>query len=411
MIGTLLAVLALDTSAQDLLELQRTARLQQLAGVWQATIGDAVVALTIREDGSADLGDQTGTLDVAATTLTVPAFASEYRFAVNRSVLQLSGGGLVGTVDFRRRGGALRLNVLARPLTQVDRAVRPEVLLTILVVVIAARVLIALARRLSLALIYSEAGPLGRLYRTGRGRARTFHFLLLNVLKYVIYLTSIGLVLAELGVNVTAYLASLSVIGLAIGFGSQGLVQDMVTGFFLIFESQFDVGDMVETAGQSGLVQEIGLRMTSLRTYVGQRVTIPNRNIAVVANYSSQGLRARIDVATARTDLEGMQDVVSRVAAEVSTQFSGVVLREPTLEPVELESERWYTRAHLAIWPGQQWLIDQQLIPRIKERCADRGLTIPHDRITVFYHLVAPVETGRHRDQSGGEGPVTASEP
>lgn len=102
----------------------------------------------------------------------------------------------------------------------------------------------------------------------------------------MVYFAALGFILGELGVNYTAYLASLSVIWLAVGFGSQGLVQDVVTGFFIIFEGQFDVGDMVEMSGQTGLVEELGLRMTRLRNYLGELISVPNRNIARSATSS-----------------------------------------------------------------------------------------------------------------------------
>ena len=84
--------------------------------------------------------------------------------------------------------------------------------------------------------------------------------LLNSVLIFIIYFLAIGYALKELGISLTAYIASASVIGLAVGFGSQGIVQDMVTGFTLIISNQIDIGDMVEINGQTGIISSIGMR-------------------------------------------------------------------------------------------------------------------------------------------------------
>ena len=102
-----------------------------------------------------------------------------------------------------------------------------------------------------------------------------------------------GLVLQEFGVNLTAYLASASVVGLAISFGSQGLVQDIVIGLTLIFWDAMDVGDMVEITGTTnviGRVEEIGLRFTKLINFYNQEVFVPNRTIANVSRFPHGGV-------------------------------------------------------------------------------------------------------------------------
>jgi len=209
----------------------------------------------------------------------------------------------------------------------------------------------------------------------------------LNVVKYVIFFTATGMILSELGMNYTAYIASLSVIGLAIGFGSQGLVQDMVTGLFVIFEGQYDVGDMVEISGQTGVVEELGLRMTRLRNYVGQTVVIPNRNIAVVGNYAKGTQRVTIDVAVQKESLEKARELLPKIVGEAAGQFKGIVIRMPRLDDtLELATGECFARLSLRIWPGQTWVIDQQIVPRIKEGMTREGLTIPADRVVVFYH-------------------------
>ena len=116
---------------------------------------------------------------------------------------------------------------------------------------------------------------------------------------FIIYFFALGLVLQEFGVNLTAYLASASIVGLAISFGSQGLVQDMVIGLTLIFSDAMDVGDMVEIVGTTtviGRVEVIGLRFTKLINFYNQEVFIPNRTIANVSRFPHGGVDAYADV-------------------------------------------------------------------------------------------------------------------
>jgi moderate conductance mechanosensitive channel len=120
-----------------------------------------------------------------------------------------------------------------------------------------------------------------------------------NSVTFVMYFLALGLVLQELGVQLTSYLASASIVALAISFGSQGLVQDVVIGLTLIFSDVMDVGDMVEIFGSTlvvGRVEEIGLRFTTVRNFYNQVVFIPNRTIANVSRFPHGGVYAYADV-------------------------------------------------------------------------------------------------------------------
>ena len=179
----------------------------------------------------------------------------------------------------------------------------------------------------------------------------TIHSLLLNLFKYIVYFAACGFILSEFGVNYKAYLASLSVIGLAIGFGSQGLVQDVVTGLFLVLEGQFAVGDLVEISGQTGYVEDVGLRMTRLRNYYGQCIQIPNRNIAMVGNYTRGAMQATIEIPLGGArDLDRLKDSLTTLVEEIGRQFEGVVLDTPTIVgPTVLRAGEVFLRMRAAL--------------------------------------------------------------
>ncbi|MCG3180256.1 MAG: hypothetical protein BIFFINMI_02614 [Phycisphaerae bacterium] len=391
------------------------AAISGLAGSWAAEVGDARVLLRLGADRRFDLDGRTGTFDVRGDHLILTPDAApdapgaggplDYTFAIQQGVLTLSGGDLAAGVSLEftpvRRLGDYR-GFLAAASWQWLKAKGGRILY-ILAVVIVCRLVLYLVSLLSHLLIFSDAGPLRYLYRSNRNRARTLHSLVLNIAKYVVYFTALGFVLNEVGVNYTAYLASLSVIGLAIGFGSQGLVQDVVTGFFLIFEGQFDVGDMVEIGGQVGRVEDLGLRMTRLRNYVGEAIMIPNRNIGQVGNFSRGALHARIDVAVPAPDqADDATALLVKVGREIARQFEGVIIGPPLPGPaVLLGTGECFARLRVELWPGQQWVIDQQFLPRIREAFAREGRPVPGDRIAAFYHERPQVQSVGWRDALG----------
>lgn len=143
-------------------------------------------------------------------------------------------------------------------------------------------------------------------------KVATVTSLVVSALTFTIYFVALGLVLREFQISLTAYLATASVLGLAVGFGSQGLVQDVVIGLTLIFSDALDVGDMVEISGQIGRVDHVGLRFTVLVNVHGQRVYVPNRNIALVGRYRGGCIRAYLDAQVP----EGADEAVIRQIVE-----------------------------------------------------------------------------------------------
>ncbi len=378
---------------------QSAALREALVGGWGAKVGKRELRLQLYPDGRYTLDGLAGTFEVAGNQLILSRDAGTipYTFDLGAgdlltvSVLTLSGGDLPQPLRFSAQKLKRAPGDYLRDLFQISPgAVRTKVerILVIAAVVLLSRLLIAALRGLSHYAVYSQRGPFKVLYRNNPNRSRTIHSLVLNLIKYVVYFSALGQVLTELGVNYTTYLASLSVIGLAVGFGSQGLVQDIVTGFFIIFEGQFDVGDLVEISGQTGIVTELGLRMTSLRNHNGQTVVIPNRNIAVVGNYRAGAMRACIDTAFADPNAAGRAlPALRALGLELQRQFAETILSPPTVSgPLAFESGLSIARLELGIWPGQQWVVDQQAVPRLRQTLQAQGLEVAGDRVMAYYH-------------------------
>lgn len=230
-------------------------------------------------------------------------------------------------------------------------------ILTIVSVVIAAHLAVIIVRRVGKKLTRSDL-------HASISKVRTIVSLSTSTAVFVIYFGSIGLILKEFGISLRAYLASASVMGLAIGFGSQGLVQDVVTGLTLIFSNLISLGDMVEISGQTGIVRQIGMRFTVIENYFGAEVFIPNRTISNVLNYPKGYIRCFVDI-TLSEDGRIRDQLVQKVNSLVSSafeQFSGMFLTPPSIEaPLKTSSDKEFLRVIFRIWPGRGTAIETSL--------------------------------------------------
>jgi len=250
-------------------------------------------------------------------------------------------------------------------------------ILLIAAVAILVHVVVKITRHLSEWFInksQAQKNPLG--FVTQQPKFVTLTRLIVSGVTFVIYFFALGLILQEFGVNLTIYLGSATVLGLAISFGSQGLVQDVVIGLTLIFSDAMDIGDLVEIFGVTsviGRVEEIGLRFTVLRNFYNQVVFIPNRTIANVSRFPHGGVFAYADIQIPDgVDRPKAVQAVENVARGMWRQFGAIILSEPSWGGVETaEGGGWsFLRVHFKIWPGQGNLIEtmfrQQMVSAMK---------------------------------------------
>ena len=204
-------------------------------------------------------------------------------------------------------------------------------------------------------------------------KLRTLTGLVTSILVFSLYFGALGMVLHEFGVSLTAYLASASILGLAIGFGSQGLVQDVVTGLTVIFSDLFQVGDLVEISAMTGTVQSIGMRFTVLLNPLGAQVFIPNRTLANVIVYPRGYVRCFADITLSRE--EGIADQMQAKAEAITqgfvAQFSGIFRNKPEIGPRSTTpAGRVFVRVKFRIWPGRSGPIEtaykQEMVQTLK---------------------------------------------
>jgi len=199
-------------------------------------------------------------------------------------------------------------------------------------------------------------------------KLRSVISLFMSAIIFSLYFLAVGLVLRELGVSLTAYLASASVIGLAVGFGSQGIVQDVVMGLTIIFTDMLDVGDLVDVGGQVGRVTRITMRFVVLENALGAVVFIPNRSINTVLNYRRGYVRCLVDVTLLGND--GTKNAMVRSATDKMSsffeQFPGICITEPSTEGrMETATGKEYLRLKFRIWPNRGQPIESTFVKEL----------------------------------------------
>ena len=188
-------------------------------------------------------------------------------------------------------------------------------------------------------------------------------------------------ILGVLGLNLGPLIAGAGVVGVALGFGAQSLVRDFLSGFFMLIEDHFGVGDVVDLGEASGTVEQVTLRVTRLRDQNGTVWHVPNGEIRRVGNKSQQWARAVLDVAVAPgADLERAAEVIGEAARAVwaLAEAKPDVLGEPEVLGIEyLGPDAATIRVQGKTRPGAQWRVSRLLRVRIAEALAAAGIDLP----------------------------------
>jgi small conductance mechanosensitive channel len=217
-------------------------------------------------------------------------------------------------------------------------------------------------------------------------RAKTLESLLKNVITYVVFFLAGLTILQIFNVNTSAILAGAGILGLAVGFGAQNLVKDIISGFFILFEDQFAVGDYVEAGGAVGMVEEIGLRTCKIRQWTGQLHIIPNGEISNVTNYNRGHMMAVAVVGIAyEEDVDRAIEVLRRECEAVHREIPSVVEVPVVQGVVALADFSVNIRTVAPTLPGEQWAVERELLRRFKNALGREGIEIPYPRRVITY--------------------------
>ena len=224
-------------------------------------------------------------------------------------------------------------------------------------------------------------GPL----RITERREATLMKLLENVLTYVVYFIAIMSILAAMTIDVKAMLAGAGIVGLAVGFGAQSLVKDIITGFFIIFEDQFSVGDYVRIGQFEGTVEEIGLRTTKIKSFTGEINILPNGSIVEVTNFSVYNSVSVLDIGIAyEGDIEYAEKVLQQYLETTTEKYPELVKTPELLGVQQFGASEVVLRIVAETVPMKHWYIGRQLRKDIKLLLDEHGIEIPFPRMVMY---------------------------
>lgn len=216
-------------------------------------------------------------------------------------------------------------------------------------------------------------------------RANTISIILKKSVKYVLYFIAVLTVLEMFGIKTTSILATAGVGGLAIGFGAQSLVKDVITGFFILLEDQFAVGDYIKISDFEGIVEELGIRVTKLRDFSGELHIIPNGEIQIVTNRTRGAMRAAVTVEIAyEEDINRAIKIIEELSQEIK-ESNDFILDGPTVLGVDAFGSSGVSIRIVAKTEAmEQWDVERTLRKKIKEAFDRENIEIPYKKMVLY---------------------------
>ncbi|WP_135554607.1 mechanosensitive ion channel family protein [Paenibacillus cymbidii] len=213
------------------------------------------------------------------------------------------------------------------------------------------------------------------LLKIDQRRSKTISRLVGNVVSWTVNFITLLLVLSQMGFNLGPLLAGAGVLGLAIGFGAQSLVKDVITGFFIIFEDQFAVGDVIQIGAQKGTVEQIGLRVTRIRSALGEEYIIPNGSIGQVTNFSVHNATALIDILVPyKEDAERVVGIINETLKGSDTRIPHLVAEPKVLGVQTMAAADISIRVEAECEPNTDAMVARMLNAEIKQALDAHGI-------------------------------------
>jgi small conductance mechanosensitive channel len=220
-------------------------------------------------------------------------------------------------------------------------------------------------------------------------RLKTLVPLAQTTLKVATIAIAVLIVMGQIGINITPVLAGAGILGLAVGFGAQSLVKDIISGLFIILEDSMSVGDVVILKGTGGLVEKINLRTIRVRDLSGNVHVFPHSNVDMITNMTKEYSRYVLDVGVAyREDTDQVVEILKEIGTEMQAD---PVFGPNILEPIEIlgvdrfEDSAVIVRARLTTKPIKQWNVGREFNRRMKKIFDERGIEIPFPHRTIFF--------------------------
>jgi len=256
-----------------------------------------------------------------------------------------------------------------------------QVILIIVLMMIAIKAVRIISKKLSVKLSQNKDVEFQK-------RTDTLSEILRYIMSIAIVIISIIMILGELGIEIGPILATAGILGLAVGFGAQHLVQDVISGFFILIEDQIRVGDVVQISGKAGLVEKVNLRMIILRDFAGNVHYVRNGQIDVVTNMTKEYSRYVFEIGVAyREDVDEVIEVLKEVDEELRNDPE---YQEDILDPIEIqgldrfEDSAIIIKARTKTKPIKQWRVGRAFNRLIKKKFDERNIEIPFPHVTLY---------------------------
>ncbi len=219
-------------------------------------------------------------------------------------------------------------------------------------------------------------------------RTNTLGAIVRYVATFAIIAITVIMILKEFGIEIGPILAAAGIVGLAVGFGAQSLVKDVISGFFILLEDQIRVGDVVNIAGKGGTVEKVNLRTTILRDLSGNVHYVPNGHIDVVTNMTKEYSRYVFDIGiTYRENVDEVIEIIKSIDEEMRNDPE---FKEDIIEPVEIlgldqfADSSIIVKARTTTLPVKQWRVGREFNKRLKKKFDELGIEIPFPRVTIY---------------------------
>ena len=219
-------------------------------------------------------------------------------------------------------------------------------------------------------------------------RTETLARIVETTLRVVILVGALLMILKQVGIEIGPLLAGAGVVGLAIGFGAQSLVKDVIGGFFILLENHMNVGDVVSISGVAGLVESINLRVTVLRDLEGKVHIVPNGAIGVVTTMTKEWSRALLDIGVAYK--EDVDEVISVLEEGGEGMRKDEIFGKLIIEPMEVLGLDSFgdssvnIRVMMKTMPIEQWKVAREFRKRVKKVFDEKGIEIPFPHRTIY---------------------------
>ncbi|PTF16472.1 mechanosensitive ion channel family protein [Staphylococcus devriesei] len=272
------------------------------------------------------------------------------------------------------------LSSIFEPLTKIETYENLAIKIALIIIYIIVALIVT---RILNKLIEQAFKMQNRSTKGNKKRSRTLISLVQNVVNYIVWFIVVTTVLSKFGISVEGIIASAGVVGLAVGFGAQTIVKDIITGFFIIFENQFDVGDYVKinsggTTVAEGTVKSIGLRSTRINTITGELTILPNGSMGEITNYSITNGFSIVKVpVSVEEDLDKVEKRLNKLFTAMRSKYY-LFITDPVVEGIESLDETKVTfRISAETIPGEGASGSRILLREIQRVFVQEGIKLP----------------------------------